>query len=415
MSRINRRIFLQCAAATAGCAAVGGLLPAAESQAPQKPLEFPADVKITAITTAKFAVRHPRKIGRNSFKDHGAGGSEPLVRVETSAGIEGLGSAMPAEALGKKLGDLLEARDGRLYLRPEARKLIPVSAESALLDIVGKLTKRPAAELLGPIARRQIPCYDGSIYMRDLDDGDPAIAADTTAGMRAGHSAFKIKIGRGNWLKDRDRGYQRDLWAIQTVRATAGARAKLLVDANNYYTPDEAMRLVSDTASTPLYWMEEMFSEERANHDKYRALRNAIKERKLDTLLADGESGRGEGDLLDLLKEGVVQVSQPDIRALGIFGYLDYAEKIRPFGATVGPHTWAKMIGVLEACILGMVAPNFAMVEDCHLSSEVVKLPGLRIQDGFISLEGAPGLGIEIVKDAYEKECAPQAKTIRLS
>lgn len=375
-------------------------------------VELPGDVRITSITTARHRVRHPRKIGLNSFKDHGAGHSEGLVRVRTSAGVEGVGNHLDPRCVGKRLGELLEVRDGRLYLREDARPLVNTAAESTLLDVVGKLTKRPAAELLGAVVRKTVPVYDGSIYMRDLEVGDDAIAQDVRNGLEAGHRQFKIKIGRGNWIKDRKRGYDKDLWAIRTVREAAGKDAVLMVDANNYYTLDESIQLLKETAADPLHWLEEMFREIRENHDDYRKLRAAQKEISPKTFLADGESGRGDGELLELLKEGTVQISQPDIRTLGLFAFRDYAEQLRPHGALVAPHVWAKQIGFLETVMLGQIAPNFDTAEDCRLTSEVVLLPNLRIKDGEATLAATPGMGIVIDENAYERECAPTAKTV---
>jgi L-alanine-DL-glutamate epimerase-like enolase superfamily enzyme len=403
----TRRRFLQSAAALAIAPCVRPAF-----AAPAR-LDLPRDVRINAITLARYPVRHPRKIGRNSFKDHGPGHSEGLVRVQTSAGIEGLGNHLDPRCVGKALGDLLEVRDDRLHLKAEARPLVNTAAESTLLDIVGKLTNRPAAELLGPIVRNTVPVYDGSIYMRDLDVGDDAIAHDVQNGLDAGHRQFKIKIGRGNWLKDRQRGYEKDVWAIRSVREAAGRDAVLMVDANNYYTLDESIRLLKDiSADLPLHWLEEMFSEARANHDDYRRLRAAQKSISPKTFLADGESGRGDGELLELLKEGTVQISQPDIRTLGLFAFRDYAEQLRPHGALVAPHVWAKQIGFLETVILGQVAPNFDTAEDCRLTSDVVLLPNLRIKDGEATVSAAPGLGIAIDEAAYERECARTAKKV---
>jgi len=267
----------------------------------------------------------------------------------------------------------------------------------------------------GVTAAEQWKRYDGSIYMRDLDGGDAAISEDTLNGLAAGHLSFKVKIGRGNWLQDRIRGYERDLWAIRSVHETAGKGGHVLVDANNYYTPEESVSLVRDTAPIKIHWMEEMFKEDRINWEGYRELRKTIRELRVPTLLADGESGRGDGDLLDLIKEGIVQVSQPDIRTLGPLMFREYAEQIRPFNALIAPHAWAKHIGVLEICLLGMVVPNFAMVEDCRLASDIVKFPGLRVRNGLMTLEPAPGLGIVIDETEYRKQCAPQEKIVRMS
>ena len=54
-----------------------------------------------------------------------------------------------------------------------------------------------------------------------------------------------------------------------------------------------------DTADIPLHWLEEMFQETRNNHPDYRKLREAQKSTSPKTYLADGESGRGDGDLLE--------------------------------------------------------------------------------------------------------------------
>jgi L-alanine-DL-glutamate epimerase-like enolase superfamily enzyme len=412
MPTTSRREFLGAAAALAASTlAPPRLFAQAPAQTPT--IELPADVKITSITTTRYPVRHPRKIGRNSFKDHGPGHNEGLVRVKTSAGpaVEAFGNHLDPKCLGKKLGDLLEVRHNRLHFRADARPLIGPNAESTLLDLVGKLTKRPAAQLMGPIVRQTVTCYDGSIYMRELDDGDDAIPQDVNNGLQAGHLQFKIKIGRGNWLKDRAKGYDRDLWAIQTVRKTVGKDGVLLVDANNYYNLEESIRLLKDTADIPLHWLEEMFQETRNNHPNYRKLREAQKQTSPKTYLADGESGRGDGELLELIKEGTVQVSQPDIRTIGLFAFRDYAEQIKPFNALIAPHVWAKQIGFLETVILGQIAPNFDTAEDCRLTSEVVRLP-MTIKSGEATLTDAPGLGLEIDEKAYEKHCAPGANTV---
>jgi L-alanine-DL-glutamate epimerase-like enolase superfamily enzyme len=406
MSHPSRRTFLRSTAALALLRAA----PALAADAPR--LQVPSDVKIISITTAKHSCRHPRKIGRNSFKDHDAGHDEQLVRVKTNTGVEAFGNHLDARCLGKTLSDLLEVRDNRLYLTPAARQLINPASQSTLLDLAGKVTNRPAAQLLGPVVRQAVPCYDGSIYMRELDDGDDAIAQDVNNGLEAGHRQFKIKIGRGNWLKDREKGYQRDLWAIRTVRNAAGKDAVLMVDANNYYTLDESVRLLTDTAADPLHWMEEMFPEKRENHAAYRSLRAAQQKISPRTYLADGESGRGDGELLELIKDGTVQVSQPDIRTLGVFEFREYAEQIKTFGALVAPHVWAKQIGFVETVVLGQVVENFDTAEECRLTSEVVRFPHLKIKEGIATLAPAPGLGIEIDEKAYAKHCAPNAKTL---
>ncbi len=376
---------------------------------------LPKGVRITAITSTRYTVSHGRKIGRNSFKDHSASHADPLVRVQTSAGVEGLGNTLSAAALGRTLDELVEQRDGRLWLTGLGKQSLKPTDEAVLLDLVGKLVGQPAYALLGTVARKQVPMYDGSIYMRELDAGEGALREDVARGVAAGHTMFKIKIGRGHWLNDRTKGYDRDLWAIGEVRAAAGPHAQLMVDANNYYTPEEALRLVKDTATQPLYWMEEMLDERKPElHAGYRALRRAILDAKLPTLLADGESSRGtEPTILPLLQDGTINVSQPDIWNLGMFRYLDYGAEIRPYGTLVAPHGWSKYIGAFECCLLGMVMPNFSVIEDPRLTGQVVTMPAVTFRDGFMTPAATPGLGLVLDEAAFKRECA-DAKTQRI-
>jgi D-galactarolactone cycloisomerase len=159
-----------------------------------------------------------------------------------------------------------------------------------------------------------------------------------------------------------------------------------------------------------------MFSEDAAveSRDAYRALRQAVDANSRETFLADGESGTGEGALADLIASKIVQISQPDIRTLGLSAYLRYAAGMLPAGALIAPHVWPLYLGFLETALLGMTVPNFSMLEDCRLSSDVVRLPGLRLSEGLVTLLPYPGLGIVIDEAAYEKECAPGQKTVRL-
>src|SRR5688572_24300352 len=154
MSQLTRRDFL-------GRAAAAGLLTlgVAPATARAAAIELPADVKITAITRTRYPVKHPRKIGRNSFKDHGPGHLEGLVRVKTSAGVEGIGNELSDKLIGKTLGELLEVKDDRLHIRADARPLFPPRSQAVLLDIVGKVLKRPAADLIGPVVRKDVRVY----------------------------------------------------------------------------------------------------------------------------------------------------------------------------------------------------------------------------------------------------------------
>src|SRR5690606_196624 len=92
--------------------------------------------------------------------------SEPLLRLFTNQGLEGLGwcgadKKDAAKLLGKNPFD---------YFRREERRMTgPLGVGTMpLWDLVGKSLGKPAYELLGGAGPKKVPVYDGSIYFTDL-------------------------------------------------------------------------------------------------------------------------------------------------------------------------------------------------------------------------------------------------------
>jgi L-alanine-DL-glutamate epimerase-like enolase superfamily enzyme len=396
MTDITRRDFIK--ASTAAVASASLARPAVA----QTPIIIP-DVKITKIRKSAYPVSHPRKIGPNSKKDHPREYQQGLVRVMTDAGIEGVGNDAPASWIGMNLNELLIVQDGFLAPNPSGPRIRPAE-QSPLIDIVGKLTKRPSYELIGSVLRTSIPVYDGTIYMRDIDGGVEEVKRNIEDGMAAGHTAFKLKIGRGNWMRETP-GLKRDIEIVHLARRTVGPDAQILVDANDHYSLRQAQEFIEQTRDLKLYWAEEMFSE--AKGDDYRKLYDFIRARSLKTLLADGEGTDGGGELMSRIEDGVVRAVQPDIRDIGIFEYRDYARKVDGQKASIAPHTWAKQIGEYEAMLLGAVTPNFLIAEVARLTSPVLSLASTTVKNGHVDLPETPGLAVRLEEGEYRRICGP--------
>jgi L-alanine-DL-glutamate epimerase-like enolase superfamily enzyme len=401
--KMTRRFFLQSTALSAGTV----IHARSASAQPAQPIHIP-DLTIKSITYCRYETSHPRIIGRNSVNDHPRTHQVPIVRVATDGSIEGVGDHLDQRTVGKKLSDLLTVVDGYVDLHPGADSLTS-NQQAVLLDILGKALQRPAYELLGPVVRTEIDMYDGTIYMRDLDGGWDLWQRDIEDGAKAGHTAFKLKVGRGRWTT-RPTGLKADIEAVKRARRVIGQTGRILVDANNAYTIQDAIELLKQVGDQRIFMAEELFSEAEA--ESYRRLTDFVSARRYKTLLADGEGSNGRGELMSRIEDRTVTVAQPDIRDIGLLQYRAYAKEVAGFRASVAPHTWPKQIGTLEAVLLATVTPNFLIAEDCRLSSDLVQITGYTIGDGKARLTKKPGMGIEIDEDVWRKRYAGQAKTV---
>ena len=152
MVSVTRRSFLT---ASAGAALAPFALPGAP---------LPRDLHITRITGFRIPSPRPKMIGKNSRRDvHGNTATDPIIRVYTNAGIEGLGwcRAKPEE-----LQALIGGRLSEFFDQQKPAMISPLNANSmALWDIAGKLLEKPVYRLLGaterPRVRGAFPGHEG--------------------------------------------------------------------------------------------------------------------------------------------------------------------------------------------------------------------------------------------------------------
>jgi len=107
-----------------------------------------------------------------------------------------------------------------------------------------------------------VAAYDGSITMDDVglpfDEGLARLAARCEHSQRLGHRAFKLKVGRGRRWMPAEEGLRRDIEVTRFLR-NRFPECRLLVDANDGFTCDEAVAYVRAVAECELFWIEEPF------------------------------------------------------------------------------------------------------------------------------------------------------------
>ncbi len=283
-----------------------------------------------------------------------------LVRIETNAGLVGLGEAMgrpgprgTAMYINEVLAPMLIGRDPRHHLAlwtamNEQLRFAPMGisgVDIALWDLRGKLYQDSLPNLLGGAQRESIACYASPIpYL-----ATPAASAEKAREfIQAGFRALKLKIGRGLSL---------DMAHVEAVRAASGAAVKLLVDANGAYTVSQSIALAKELVKLDVYWLEEPV------HPEYPEDLARIR-RRVDLPVVSGEWLGSWAQFRDLLKAEAVDVIMPNItRCGGITGIMKIADFAALENVTVAPHGVGAGIGIIAALAACAVMPNFLIYE----------------------------------------------------
>jgi hypothetical protein len=300
--RTSRREFLKLTA-TASAAALAGradrlcaepepvparAVPAIDYAAAQRAL---GDHKIARFAFRNIGDSFGRAIGPNAKGGRGGqtGGSSKAAIITTDQGVTGWAMAGGAKEdgskyVGTRVGDLFSAQRG---LADDA----PWWLDKVMHDLSARILDVPVYQLLGAKGHRKVWMYSGAIYFddlmpRDAPKGIDNLLANCRLDYRAGYRAFKLKMGRGFKAMNHAEGLRRDIEVVHAVRK-AFADCRILVDANDGWTVDDACQFVAATADCNLFFIEEPFEEHR---DGLKRLREALAKAGSKALIADGEA-----------------------------------------------------------------------------------------------------------------------------
>ncbi|MGW1340548.1 mandelate racemase/muconate lactonizing enzyme family protein [Kribbella sp. NPDC002412] len=234
----------------------------------------------------------------------------------------------------------------------------------ALWDLLGKSLDVPVWKLLGA-QRTTIPTY-AMVGWLELDVA--GLEAVSAKAMEQGFRGVKMKVGGGPLSEDVRR--------IKAVRAVIGPDAPLMVDANQAFGYDEALRRGRVYEELDCRWFEEPLP--AADTDGHVRLAG-----KLDIPIATGENRYGQAAFRDLIARGGVGVVQPDLRrAGGLTDCLEIGLLAAGFGVPYASHGGGAHIHVLAAL------PNTIYVESGLLPAD----GRVELVDGCYPLPQGPGL-----------------------
>ncbi len=328
-----------------------------------------------------------------------------IVRVETDAGLVGLGSGDTMVGF-EEFEHLFVGRDA-LAIARHAGVLETISfhagrywpLEAALWDLLGQACGKPVATLLGG-SMSAVPAYASWGSLRDPGQR----AEDALALVEHGFRAVKIRIAR-----DRiDEGVA----VLAAIRSAVGKRLDVIVDLNQWWRmagdvepglgPPDARRVVEELRSYGVLWVEEpLAGEDLAG---MRLLRESCGVR-----IGGGEMARTFDELRRAMEADALDVVQPDVvLALGISGVRTVADLALRRNRWFTPHTWTNGIGLLanlHVCAgvgggpyleFPYDPPEWTPQRRDFMLAEPVEIGS----DGTVGVPDAPGLGVRLDEEA---------------
>lgn len=269
--------------------------------------------------------------------------------------------------------------------------------DNALWDLRAKLNGVPLWRELGATSRR-VRAYASGLDM-PLSDADLREYYGRMAQM--GITAGKLKVGL-----DTDS----DIRRLAIVQEALGGRARrptLLVDANEYWSPKQAIRRMAE--------MEREFDiawcEEPVRRWDYRGLRQVS--RSIRAAVATGENLKSINQFTPLLVHEAVDVVQVNPNMAGITGCLRVADLAYAFDRPVALMNTAGRYGAHLAAAL----PHHMMMEVLDVGRDAVFSYDSTIQDGWIVLGDSPGAGITFDQGALNRHRVeqPERNTSKLA
>ena len=257
------------------------------------------------------------------------------------------------------------------------------AVDIAIWDILGKAAGLPVYKMLGAYAD-SVPAYSMCGWYFDNDGDLSQFKQAVAAAFDEGFPAVKIKVGRAD-LRD-------DTRRIETALTIAGKDRRVMVDANQVFNLNEAIRRGRIYQQMGCYWYEEPMPP--YDHVAYAELA-----RELDIRIATGENEYTKYAYADLISRRGVDIVQPDNRRSGgVSEWMEIAAIAAGFGLDVASHGG----GAANVHML-LAMPNAIYLESGSLKGTPSTVEALRMRDGRILAPELPGIGSELRPEFIRK------------
>ncbi|MEZ4636769.1 MAG: galactonate dehydratase [Caldilineaceae bacterium] len=343
-----------------------------------------------------------------------------LVKISTDAGIDGWGETTlegKPKSVTAAIEELSEYLIGKDPLRIEHHwqhiyrsaffrggnvLMTAISGlDQALWDIAGKHFNAPVYQLLGGAVRDRIRVY-AHWGIADLSDETLVNArARLERLQKQGITAFKSGPG-GKW-----RGHETPavidafVQRTYTMREWVGPDVELAFDFHGKFTPALATEICHEMKG-----MRPMFVEEPVPQENVDALK--LVSDHVPFPIATGERFLTRWGFREVCEKHAAAYLQPDASHVGGISELKKVANLAEiYYMHIAPHCAIGPVALAACLQVDAVIPNFLIQEHVdHSIGEGILVTPWRVEDGYIELPTAPGLGIEVDEDAVRAESA---------
>jgi L-alanine-DL-glutamate epimerase-like enolase superfamily enzyme len=370
-------------------------------------------------------------------------GDNPVVRITTDEGIDGLGQIENSKPYVKPqvlfYKDRVLGQDPtnveRVMLR--IRRLgafkpwgSAVSAiEMALWDIAGKAAGLPVYKLLGGKVRDQVRVYNGGVRFR-MGGSEPQHYAKVMQQMKdspegfsiikqgiAFHSPMPIEVpnfmygslqsgpphpNRGLLT---EQGLKHIIACVEAMKAVTGDEIGLALDCGPGFTVPDAIRLAKAMEPYNLMWLEDMLTGDYTPYvlaDLYREVT-----RRTSTPIHTGEQIYLRQGFKELIESKAVNIIGPDPADIGGIAELKWVTEYADLhGILMAPHgTIDGVIGLAAHVQVAAALPHNFIAFEYPVASppwwyDIVKgLPNPIVKNSMIDVWDTPGLGVSFDVD----------------
>jgi L-alanine-DL-glutamate epimerase-like enolase superfamily enzyme len=270
--------------------------------------------------------------------------------------------------------------------------------EQSLFDLLGKTARKPAAELMGGVLRKEIPVYlSGSgrdttaeeevdVYVRGVEE--------------TGAKAVKFKIG-GRMSGNRDTYPGRTDKIFELAQKKLAGKVTLMADANGSYSAAKAIEIGKRLQEMKYLWFEEPCPWEELSETKKVA-------DALEMKVAFGEQDSSLWLFQWMIENKAIDVVQPDLNYNGGFTRAArVARMARKANMWICPHntqTGAASVNILQfAAATPNIGPYMEYVHRSEAKKESWYAPNFTIKNGVIPVPTGPGMGLEFDPEFLKK------------
>jgi L-alanine-DL-glutamate epimerase-like enolase superfamily enzyme len=404
---MNRRKFL------AGAGASGALALADTNQ----PKIDPADLDRAAARPVLKRELFPDPVVIDSLRLLKRG-KDYMVHVRSKDGAEGISLVNPPR--GEYLSAFFHRSMAPKFVGKDARDLEKILwdvyradykqygldmwstqawCEFAVLDLLGRIAKKPLGALIGEIVRTEVPFYVAS----GRRDTTPEQEVDYLHELvqKSGAKALKFRVG-GRMSRNADAMPHRTGRLIPLVRKSFGDAMVIHADSNSSYDPPEAIKVGRMLEAVKAIHYEEPCPFDHLEDTK-------IVTDALNIPVALGEQEYSDWRFRYTILNHVADIVQPDlfyyggmVRSIRVARMADVAK------LPTTPHL-SDGFGFVYNLHFASVAKNIGAYQEYKLGLEKYGSwcePAITVRDGKLTVPTAPGVGIKdmqgLLKEAVE-------------